>query len=173
MGQTISRNNTNRFYSHIIGSGNRLIKQDVEKYGRDAFTLDILYQDITPELLDKYEIQAIKSYNTLAPNGYNLTHVGLGGNPSAETRRKKSEAQSKAQKIKKKKSPDSKDRIATSLKALLERNSITRYELAKNLDVSEYQIGRICNAIYVPSLDLLEDLADYFNVTTDHILGRK
>ena len=65
-----------------------------------------------------------------------------------------------------------KDRIAASLIALLERDNITRYRLAKDLDVSESQIGRICKAVYAPSLDLLVELADYFNVTTDHILGR-
>ena len=69
-------------------------------------------------------------------------------------------------------SQERKDRIATSLTALLERDNITRYRLAKDLDVSPSQIGRICNAILAPSLDMLEELADYFNVTTDHILGR-
>lgn len=73
----------------------------------------------------------------------------------------------------KKTSQELKDRIATSLNELLDRDNITRYRLAKDLDVSESQISRICNAILAPSLDMLEDLADYFNVTIDHILGRK
>jgi len=66
-----------------------------------------------------------------------------------------------------------KDLIAASVTALIERDNISRYKLANDLNVSESQISRICNAIYAPSLDMLVHLADYFNVTTDHILGRK
>ena len=72
----------------------------------------------------------------------------------------------------KKTAQERKDRIAASLNALIERDNISRYKVAKDLDIDQSHLGRICNAINAPSLEMLEDFADYFNVTTDHILGR-
>ena len=48
------------------------------------FTWDILHEGIIPELLDIYEIEAIAEFNTVTPNGYNLTFGGEGGTPSEE-----------------------------------------------------------------------------------------
>lgn len=64
----------------------------VKKHGADNFTYEILHDGIIPELLDTFEIEAIKSHNTLAPNGFNLTTGGRGGKLSDETRARMSEA---------------------------------------------------------------------------------
>ncbi|MYF99517.1 helix-turn-helix transcriptional regulator [Candidatus Poribacteria bacterium] len=56
---------------------------------------------------------------------------------------------------------------------LLNLTNLLVSKLAKNLDLSPSQIGRLCNAIYSLSLELIVKLADYFNITTDHILGKK
>ena len=83
-----------RVRDHLSGYGNRIISNAVKKYGRDAFTYEILEDNIFLELLPDLEIAYIKQYKTVAPFGYNLTHGGdgtLGYRYSAEQRRKLSE----------------------------------------------------------------------------------
>ena len=56
-------------YSH----GNRLIKTDVEKYGKSVFEWAILRDNIADEDLDDCEAEEIARHNTYRPNGYNLS----------------------------------------------------------------------------------------------------
>ena len=95
IGQTIHDAVKTRIHHHLSGYGktNDLVKRAVKKYGRDAFTYEILHDGIIPEFLDMLEIEAIAKFNTLAPNGYNLTTGGRSAFPSEGTRRKMSEAQ--------------------------------------------------------------------------------
>ena len=90
IGQTRHDAEKTRIRDHLTGNSkaNELVKRAVEKYGRDAFTYEILYDGIIPELLDSYEIEAIKKFNTISPHGYNLTTGGGGGSRSEETCRK-------------------------------------------------------------------------------------
>ena len=81
--------------THFTGHGSRLVDNAVKKYGIENFTFHILHDGILNIFLDDYEIQAIKKYNSVAPNGYNLTHGGGGGILSQETRKKISEAAKK------------------------------------------------------------------------------
>ena len=92
IGQTIQDAVKTRIRDHLTGNGNRILKQAIEKYGQDAFVVEILHDSILPEFLDTLEIEAIAKYNTLAPNGYNLTTGGGGGSRSEEACRKISEA---------------------------------------------------------------------------------
>ena len=78
--------------SHFSGVGSQLVKQSIEKYGADNFTFHILLDGVLPEFLNMYEIEYIAKYNSVAPNGYNLTLGGDSGKHSAETLRKLSEA---------------------------------------------------------------------------------
>ena len=82
-----------RIPAHLRGHGNIILRHAVDKYGKDVFSVEILHDGIINELLDCYELDAIKQHNTLSPNGYNLI---LGGNSnkvySKETRSKMSEA---------------------------------------------------------------------------------
>ena len=52
----------------------------------DAFTYEILHDGIIPEFLDILEREAIETFNTIAPHGYNLTEGGEGGSLSDETK---------------------------------------------------------------------------------------
>ena len=95
IGQTIHDAEKTRIRQHLNGysRGSELVKQAIEKYGKDAFTYEILHDGIIPEFLDMLEQEAIAKFNTLAPDGYNLTVGGNSGKtPSKETRRKNSEA---------------------------------------------------------------------------------
>lgn len=93
IGQTINkierRINEHFNYTQV---GSRLLKQAVHKYGRDAFTIEILHEALDI-FLDDLEVAAIEKHNTLSPNGYNLTTGGESNKYySQETRRKMSEA---------------------------------------------------------------------------------
>ena len=75
--------------SNYHGSGH-IIRQI---YKKRPHTLKEVYLKTcyTQEELDEWEKYYIKLFNTLYPNGYNLTEGGNGGVPSEETRRKLSE----------------------------------------------------------------------------------
>jgi len=62
-------------------------------YGKEGMTIEKVFTlRCTQEYLDLVEVRAIKYYNTLAPNGYNLTEGGHGGAKSEETKVKISAA---------------------------------------------------------------------------------
>ena len=102
-----------RIQEHFRGYGSTLLKQAIQKYGRDVFTVDILYDGVLPIFLDELEKDCIKRFDTVAPNGYNLE---TGGNRnktlSAETRAKISAAH-KGRKLKPL-SPEHRAKIAES-----------------------------------------------------------
>lgn len=69
-----------------------LFKQALRKYGIDNFEWDILEQCSSKEECCIKEIYYINQYNTISPNGYNLTEGGNGGIQSEETRKKISDS---------------------------------------------------------------------------------
>lgn len=78
-----------RFTVHLSSDGCRKISNALKKYGRDCFSVDVVWEaeDFTQEELDNKEIEFIQKYDTLHPNGYNLTSGGGGSRcPSDETR---------------------------------------------------------------------------------------
>ena len=58
------------------------------------------------------------------------------------------------------------------LKYLRSLNAISQKDFAKKLGVSQQTIASWENGRTEPSNDLLKDIADYFNVSTDYLLGR-
>ena len=90
IGQTRQDAEKTRIRDHLTGNskGSQLVKRAVKKYGRDAFTYEILHDGIIPEFLDTLESEAIEKFNTVSPHGYNLTTGGEGGSRCEETRRK-------------------------------------------------------------------------------------
>ena len=80
-----------RTKEHLSGNAPQCpaIHDAIQKYGRDAFSVEIIrYPGISQEALNAVERWQIKRLKTLAPEGYNLTEGGEGGNPSEETRQK-------------------------------------------------------------------------------------
>ena len=93
IGISIHEPDKGRIKNHLSGRGNRIIANAVKKYGKDAFTYEILEANVFDELLPDLEVAYIANYNTVSPHGYNLTYGGDGaGSPSEETRRKMSKA---------------------------------------------------------------------------------
>ena len=91
IGISIHEPEKRRIRRHLSGRGNRIIANAVKKYGKDAFTYEILEANVFPELLPDLEVAYIANLNTIAPHGYNLDSGGSHATPSEETRRKLSQ----------------------------------------------------------------------------------
>lgn len=72
-----------RFISHVSAAKSKYtrnkyaIHHAISKYGEDAFDVEVL-GEYPEELLDEMESFFIREYNSLKPNGYNLTDGGCG-----------------------------------------------------------------------------------------------
>lgn len=62
--------------------------------------------------------------------------------------------------------------IGKRLDSLLERDGVSQYRLAKDLKKNQSAFGYIRSGKNAPALTTLLELADYFDVTTDFLLGR-
>lgn len=72
------------------GSGCPVLSRAIKKYGRDAFAIEVLEENIPLAELDAAEKRWIAKLGTLAPGGYNRTPGGsgdLGGRPVVRGRR--------------------------------------------------------------------------------------
>jgi len=57
------------------------------------------------------------------------------------------------------------------LKKLRKKNKVTLDELAREIDITKTTISRYENEKRVPKMDTVKKIADYFNVTTDYLIG--
>ena len=64
------------------------------------------------------------------------------------------------------------NKLGNRLKDLRIENRKTQEQVAKDLGTTKATIGRYELGIRDPKTDILNSLADYFNVTTDYLLGR-
>jgi len=62
--------------------------------------------------------------------------------------------------------------FSTVLKQLRERENLTQEELAKRLNISRSRLASYEQGQREPDLELLEVIADFFNVDLDYLLGR-
>ena len=62
--------------------------------------------------------------------------------------------------------------LSLRIKELRKEKGIRQSELAKLLHVSQQAVGSWETGRTIPGADTLNILADYFNVTTDYLLGR-
>ena len=76
IGISIHEPEKRRIRDHLTGHGSRIIANAVKKYGRDAFTYEILEDNVFPALLPDLEVAYIAKFKTVAPLGYNLTTGG-------------------------------------------------------------------------------------------------
>ncbi|MDE5943742.1 MAG: helix-turn-helix domain-containing protein, partial [Clostridia bacterium] len=55
---------------------------------------------------------------------------------------------------------------------LCNEKKVTRYKVSKDLHFDQSYITRWFNKNYLPSLELLDLICDYFKVSVDYLLGR-
>ena len=92
IGKTIHDPEKTRIRQHLNGWGNKPIKKDINEYGEDVFTFEILHDGIIPEFLAALETEEIAKHDSFH-NGYNENSGGGGVvSLSDEHRRKVSEA---------------------------------------------------------------------------------
>ena len=131
-----------RVMHHLNGNtpGCAALHSAIKKYGKENFTWDILHENVIPELLSMFEMEAIKTHNTLSPNGYNLTAGGETGFQSEETIQKRTETLKANPPMKgKKHTPEARRRMSearTGSKRTLETRQ-KQSEAAKGHPVSE------------------------------------
>lgn len=91
-GQTTMNPPEKRWYFHKkAGTADKcpsVIYRAMRLYGIDKFRFDVVHECETKEELDSKEIELIKTYNTLVPNGYNLEEGGAIGKPCEESKLK-------------------------------------------------------------------------------------
>lgn len=81
-----------RWYSHIAGRGNSAktyIARSLKKYGHKSFRFEVIDIAENEESLNHKESFYISHYNTLTPNGYNLTTGGKDGKHAEVTKAKR------------------------------------------------------------------------------------
>jgi len=91
IGQTI-RTLKKRINGHLNQTRCYRIHRALLKYDIDNFDISILATAKTIEELNILEEKYIEEYNSLSPNGYNLTTGGKNRTPSEEAKRKMSES---------------------------------------------------------------------------------
>ena len=65
-----------------------------------------------------------------------------------------------------------KEKFSERLKSLREQAGINTVELAEILKQSKQSVSNFENGKNMPSIYTLDSLADYFDVSTDYLLGR-
>lgn len=63
--------------------------------------------------------------------------------------------------------------LNVSIKQLRISRGLNQVELAKKLSVTKQTVSNWENDNIQPSIDMLERMADFFNVSTDYLLGRE
>lgn len=63
--------------------------------------------------------------------------------------------------------------FAKVFKELRTKSGLTQQEMAEKLDISRSSIGMYENGEREPGFELLETIADYFNVDMNYLLGKK
>mgnify|MGYP002621953246 CR=1 FL=1 len=142
-----------RFLQH--SKADSPIGQAMRKCEVENFTIEIIERCKNQTELNEREIFWIKVLKSKSPNGYNLSNGGAGF-------------------IRQKNFSNNLEGMSFSnrLKDLRMARQISQKDFAKRLGVSQqtvasWEVGRT-----EPANDSLKDIADYFNVSTDYLLGR-
>jgi len=90
IGQTI-KDLEERWREHLKKTSNcRYLSHALKKYGKDAFEFKLICICFDDDL-NRFEIDYMKKYNTISPNGYNLREGGNSGKQHEDTKKKISE----------------------------------------------------------------------------------
>jgi group I intron endonuclease len=79
-----------RFSQHRRQNDCRCLYAAIKKYGEENFLIEAICEPSTLELMNEIESEYIERYNTLVPNGYNLTVGGVAPKHHEDTKKKMS-----------------------------------------------------------------------------------
>ena len=139
IGQTIQKPKK-RFNSHFSQSNCPAIHNAIQKYGRDAFTVEILHE-VLDIFLDDLEISEIKRHNTLAPNGYNLDGGGNANKVMSDQTRKKISEANKGRKH----TPETRQKMSNKKLSPEHRKKISNAKKGKTLSPAARQKLSVAN----------------------------
>ena len=83
-----------RIQAHIRNSHNRLLRNDIRKYGIENFGFRVIPTKADEATTFAYEVEFIKEYDCTYPNGYNFSTGGEGWSLSAEALERRSASRS-------------------------------------------------------------------------------
>ena len=134
IGKTIGKIRQRVMY-HLNGNtpGCVALHSAIKKYGKENFTWEVLHENVIPELLSAFEMEAIQIYNTLSPAGYNLTRGGETGFHSEETVRKRTKTLRANPPMKGKKHTPEACRKMSESRTGLKRTKEQRLNISKSL----------------------------------------
>lgn len=164
VGQTKNMKNRKILHKSKIGKTNLPLYNAMKKYGWRNFDFQIIYNsDDINDILEK-ETFFIKKYNTLHPNGYNMTIGGEGCCPSEETRKKMSISAKKWTNTKKHKKEfiklmTSKEIILKRVETKKKNKSFDGKNNPRYIKINEEDFKN-----KYKSNMLIKDMAKYFNV---------
>ena len=151
IGQTSRDVLTTRIMPHFNGYGGaKLLDRAIKKHGKENFSWKILCDGIIPELLDSFEIQAIKKYNTMSPNGYNLTPGGNGRKSGKKPQSFPTEFKS-------------------NLEKLIVEKGFSKSEFARKLGVTPSAVSRYISHKQPPGVDTMLNICKILEVSWEDL----
>lgn len=137
--QYIGDHSSNFLTDSYIGSGRPLFKNALQLHGKENFTKKILEYFLTKEDAFIAQEKYIKEYNTLSPNGYNISPFGgnkFKGSLNESTKKLMSTAKSGDKNPMFGKSPSNKGKSMTDEQILKMKRHIFSDEHKQNLKLS-------------------------------------
>jgi group I intron endonuclease len=104
-----------RWNMHVSKNHCRYLYSAIQKYGRENFIIEVLFDVPTKELANEFEIEYIDRYRTMFPNGYNILPGGDDRPPMSDEAKKKISEQHKGKKHRLGHSPSEETRKKLSL----------------------------------------------------------
>lgn len=139
IGQTIQPLEDRWRYHKSKSSRCLALKSAIDKYGVDSFEIEILTICNNDQELNKKEVEFIKQFNTLAPNGYNLTTGGERPYYSNESREKMSKSGKNRSPI----SEDTSKKLSNRIKGEKNHNFGKKFNEEHREKLSNSHIGKI------------------------------
>lgn len=141
IGQTVT-SLARRWSQHSTSKKNSPMYNAFRKYGAENFAIETICTALSPEHLNELEQYFIKEYNSLIPNGYNLTSGGDSAFTRSEHTKKLQSKAMKGHSV----SQETRDKIAATLTGRVgNRLGASHTEETKKL-ISEKQKGRKLSA---------------------------
>lgn len=143
------------------GSFCRLLKFAIRKYGKENFEISVLCRCKSVEEMNQRERSCIRLFNSMAPNGYNLTSGGGNRVVGEETRKRMSKSQTGIPK------PQSKEHSANIAKSLTGK----KLKLSTRIKMSESRSQKMMVVETGKIFGSIKDAAKNFGVSNTTIIA--